>query len=343
MDCAGIQERLSEYIDGVLDEKTARMVEEHILTCQNCKETAASLSAVVKELNALRPMPAPADFLEKIHQRLEPRPQTNRLFRKLFVPFKIKIPLQLAAAVAVCILVVLAFNFQKQRFQMIQPYNAYQSRKIAENQKTEHIRPLYKKELKNPAPVFKETPPKISASEQVTPAQRSSIKSFAQPPIRKESEPASAMPTRTELSPGKVRLIKLALVLNTGTLGAVSQPNLAQKTTPMREMVQKPSEKERIDKDLFARGIETRQKSREETFLSRLNHILVPLKGSVLSVTLIKHTKRLESILVEIPPGNYAFFCKNIIQIASFKTPPPILSSKSAGTMKLLISVTYPK
>ena len=341
MDCAGIQERLSEYIDGALDETTARTVEKHISTCADCKETLASLTAVVKELNTLESMPAPPNFLEKIHRRMEPRPRATPLFRKLFVPFKIKIPLQLAAAAAVSILVVLVFNFQKPRIQMIQPYKAYQSQKAAEKPKADHISPLNKNETKNPAPVFKSTPPKIADSEQRVPAQRFIMKSFGSSQTQKESEPASARPARAGSSAGTSRPIKLDLVLHTGTLGAASQPNFAQKTTPMREMVKKPSEEERIDKDLFASGIETRQKSQEETFLSRLNHILVPLKGNLLSVNTPEHTKRLESILVEIPAGNYTSFCKNLSRLANFKTPPPELSAKGLKTVKLLISLTY--
>jgi len=53
MDCTGIQELLSEYIDGTLDANTTKTVEEHISTCEDCKETFASLSAMVEELNAL--------------------------------------------------------------------------------------------------------------------------------------------------------------------------------------------------------------------------------------------------------------------------------------------------
>ena len=343
MDCAGIQERLSEYIDGALDDKTARMVEKHLSTCQDCKETATSLRAVVKELNALEPMPAPVDFLEKIHRRMAPRPQKNRLFRILFIPFKVKIPLQLAAAVAVSLLVVLVFNFQKQSVQMIQPNFAYQSQKAAEKPKTDQIRPLYKKELKNPAPVFKKTPPKITDSEQRLPAQRFVMKSFGQPQTQKEPEPASALPAGTGTSAKTGRPIKLALVLHTDTLGTALQPNLAIKTAPMREMAKKSSEEERIDKDLYARSMETRQKSQNETFLSRLNHILAPLKGDILSVNTSRSSGRFKSVLVEIPSENYESFCKDIIRFASFKTPPPALSAKSPETLKLLINVAYPE
>jgi Putative zinc-finger/Predicted integral membrane protein (DUF2275) len=341
MDCSGIQERLSEYIDGALDETTARTVEKHISTCKDCKETVASLRTVVNELKALEQMPAPADFLEKIHQRMEPRPQANRLFRKLFVPIKAKIPLQLAAAVAVSILVVLVFNLQKSNFQMIQPYTAYQPQSAAEKSTADHIKPVYKEEIKHAAPFLKKTPPKLSDSEQGTSAQRSRIQSLGQPPIQKESEPASAMPEKTGPPAGKGRFMELALVFHTGTTGEASQQQFALKETPMRKSVKESTEKESMDKNLPAKGIEAGQKDQSEAFLSRLNHILVPLRGNVLSVNTPKHVKRVESVLVQIPAGNYASFCKDLSRLAAFKTPPPALPAKSLKTVNLLISLTY--
>lgn len=113
MDCSAIQELLSEYIDGALDVKAKEAVEKHILTCENCKQELASLSAVVEELGSLDQVKAPADFLEKIHERMEPRFSIDRLIRKLFVPFHIKIPLELAAVATVTILVFFVLNIQQ--------------------------------------------------------------------------------------------------------------------------------------------------------------------------------------------------------------------------------------
>lgn len=341
MDCPGIQERLSEYIDGALDETTARTVEKHISTCKDCKAMLASLRAVVKELNALERMPAPADFLEKIHRRMKPGPQPNRLVRKMFVPFKIKIPLQLAAAVAVSILVVLIFNFQKSKIKIIQPYKTYQSQRAAEKSTPDHIKPIYKEETKHPAPFFKKTPPKMSDSEQGELAQRYRNQLSGQVPIQKESEPASTMAEKIGQPAGKGRPIELALLLHEGAMGATSQQQLAMKATPMRKTAKESSEKESTDKNLSAKGIESWQKVQGENFLSRLNHILVPLRGRVLSVNTSKHVKRVESVLVLIPSEEYASFCKDIRQLSTFKTPPPALPDESLKTVKLLINLTY--
>jgi hypothetical protein len=343
MDCSGIQERLSEYIDGALDEKTAQSVEKHMTTCKGCKEMYASLSAVVKELNALEPMAAPADILEKIHQRMKPRPQVNRFFKKLFFPFKVKIPLQLAAAATVCILVVLVIHLQQSKFQMIQPYKAYQSQRAAEKEKTDHIESLYHVAKKHSAPVSKETPPMISATEKGSAGQRSGIQSSGQGLIQTESRPASPMSPNAGPSAGKSRPIELALVLKTGVMGDASLSRLAMKAAQMRKSDEKLAEKESVNQDGSKRNIEPRQSNRTANFLSSMTHILSPLQGSVLSVDSPKHANGSGSILVQIPAKYYDFFCKDIGRLASFKTPPPALSDKSPETVTLLIKVSSQK
>ena len=82
MDCAAIIERLSEYIDGTLDVQTRTAVEKHIAVCENCKQELASLRSVVEELGALDLVKPPADFLEKIHERLETRSGFKNILRK---------------------------------------------------------------------------------------------------------------------------------------------------------------------------------------------------------------------------------------------------------------------
>ena len=150
MDCAAIQELLSEYIDGTLDAKTVQVVERHVSVCEDCKETLASLSAIVEELKTLEPVEPPADFLEKIHQRMEPRFDINRILRKLFVPFKIKIPLQLAAAATASILVVMVLNLQKSEYQKIQPLKAAKSEQLAEKPKSDHPTSEFNRTLSAP-------------------------------------------------------------------------------------------------------------------------------------------------------------------------------------------------
>lgn len=341
MDCAGIQELLSEYIDGTLDAKAVQVVEKHISACADCKETLASLSAMVEELNALESMKAPADFLEKIHQRMEPRSYFSRLFRKLFVPFKIKIPLQLAAAATASILVVMVLNLQKSEYQKMQPKKASKSEYVAEKSKADYLTPEFKKKTKPPAPVLEEAPGRLSDSEQSMPAQRSRVKTLVQPSIQTESEPSSSVLAKSIPSAGKGQPIKLTIVLKPVVIGRGYTPDMAMRTMPLPETDKKTIEKEKIDKDFLEGKIGAGQKNQVDDLLLRMNQIIRPLKGKILTKKYHKQKDRLTSIHVQIPAENYASFCRELNSLGTFNTPPPALSDESLETVTLLINFTY--
>ena len=114
MECTRIRELISEYIDDTLDAEARAAVEEHISACMGCKEELTKVSALVDELGSLGSVKAPGDLLEKIHERMDLGYGFRRIVRKLFVPFRIKIPLEFAGAVVVAILVVAVFlNIQQ--------------------------------------------------------------------------------------------------------------------------------------------------------------------------------------------------------------------------------------
>jgi hypothetical protein len=343
MDCTGIQELLSEYIDGTLDAKAVQVVEKHMSVCGDCKESLASLRAMVQELNALEPVKAPSDFLEKIHQRMESRSTFSWTFRKLFVPLKIKIPLQLAAAATASILVVMVLSHQKSEYQKMQPLKASKSEWFAEKPREDHLTPQFKTKTKPKAPAFEEVPARLTDSEQGIPAQRSRLKTLAQPSIQRESEPPSSVLAKAKPSAGKAQPIALALILKPIVIGGAYAPEIAMQTTPLPEGDKKTFEKKRTDKDTFGRKFEAGQKNQIDDVLLRMNHIIWPLKGKILTKEYHKQKDRLKSIHVQIPVENYATFCRELTRLGTFKTPPPALSDQSFETVKLLIRFTYPE
>lgn len=175
------------------------------------------------------------------------------------------------------------------------------------------------------------------------PAQRSRVKTFVQPSIQRESEPSSSVLAKAGLSPGKGQPIELALLLNPVVIGRGYAPDMAMQTMPLPEGDKKTIEKERTDKDAFGRKFEPKKKSQFDDLLLRMNHIIWPLKGKILTKEYHKQKDRLTSIHVQIPVKNYASFCRELTRLATFKTPPPALSDESLGTVKLLINFTYPE
>ncbi len=343
MDCAGIQELLSEYIDGTLDAKATAGVEKHISACKICKEELIAIRAMVEELGDLEPVKAPSDFLEKIHERMEPRSDFSRLVRKLFVPFRIKIPLQLAAAATAAILVVLVWNIQQPEIQTMQPSKAYKVEGFAETPKADHIKPALKKEAKRLLSIAEEAPGRLSDSEHRMLARKSKDKTTVQPSIQVKPEPSSSFFSKARQSAGKGQPIELALVLKTGDIGRAYAPDIAMESAPLLESDDKTVENERADKHSFGRKIEAIQKDPVDDLLSTMKQIIRPLKGKILAVEYHKQEERIKSIHVQIPTKSYGSFCNELEKLATFKTPPPALIDTRLEAMEFLINFTYPK
>jgi hypothetical protein len=336
MDCSAIQGLLSEFIDGTLDVQTRTAVEKHISTCENCKQELASLRAVVEELDSLDQVKAPADFLEKIHERMEPHFSIDRLIRKLFVPFHIKIPLELAAVTTVTILVVLVLNIQQPEIQMMKIPTASKSQRFAKNLKEDRIKPEFKKEAESPAPVLEEAPAKLSDSEHVMLARRSKSKAV-KPSIQRESEPYSPVLAKAKQPIGKGQRIELALVLKTGVIGDFYEPGIAMQATPLLESDEKATESERADIDSFGGKLEAGKRGSATDLLSRMKHIIGLVQGKVLTVDYDSQAEQLKSIHAKIPTKSYKLFCKKLARLATFQSPPPDLTDKDLETIQVRI------
>jgi hypothetical protein len=153
LECTRVRELISEYIDDTLDAEARAAVEEHVSACMGCKEELTSLSALVDELGSLGPVKAPGDLLEKIHERLDLGYGFHRIVRKLFVPFRIKIPLEFAGAVVVAILVVAVFlNIQQTEEKIAKIPKITTQERSALKPPVDHLEPALKQDAKLAAP-----------------------------------------------------------------------------------------------------------------------------------------------------------------------------------------------
>jgi hypothetical protein len=64
------QDRLSEYLDGLLTEPETRALEEHLQTCESCQTALAELRSVVERLHGDRLDPTPEGVWPRIASRL---------------------------------------------------------------------------------------------------------------------------------------------------------------------------------------------------------------------------------------------------------------------------------
>jgi hypothetical protein len=108
MKCKEIHEVLEQYLDNELSPEARKEVREHLKGCPACREELASVKRYRKAMASLKTVPAPDDFLESVHRRLDRSP-LRRLLDFLFSPVHIKVPLEAAGVLATVIIVLLLF------------------------------------------------------------------------------------------------------------------------------------------------------------------------------------------------------------------------------------------
>jgi hypothetical protein len=343
MECALIQERLSEYIDGTLDADDRAAVENHISTCKNCKEDLASLTEMVEELHTMDPVEAPADFLEKIHERMDSRFSLDRIIRKLFIPFRIKIPLELAAAATITILVFFVFNIQQKDVPSVHILSNSISEKMAEKPTEDRMKPAFEKEAKSVAPVLEADPTTPSDKKQIRLTRKSKATTTVQPSIQRESKPLTSVLGKAEEAPPviKDKIIQLAMVLKTTLTGGVYRPGIAMEPAQLPKKDEKTAGTESSDSDFFEQNVTARHKAPVSGLFPSLKNIISRAQGKVSSVEFDRQTDRLKSIDAEIPAQSYPSFCRELARLATFQAPPRPLSDKDPDTIQVRISFIY--
>ncbi|UCG51038.1 MAG: zf-HC2 domain-containing protein [Candidatus Latescibacterota bacterium] len=115
MDCRDVKEHLSEYVDEMLPEKEASEIKDHLARCADCLGEYESTLKIIKHMNEMETIDAPAEFLEKVTARLEKRFSFGGWLRRLFVPLRVKLPLELAGIAAAVALLVYVFGVRDGR------------------------------------------------------------------------------------------------------------------------------------------------------------------------------------------------------------------------------------
>ncbi|MDY0360861.1 MAG: zf-HC2 domain-containing protein [Desulforegulaceae bacterium] len=69
--CIQMFEVYSQYLDGELDEKQKKEVEEHIETCQECRACILTLKKTRELCSKMPRVKAPDDFSSKLHSQIK--------------------------------------------------------------------------------------------------------------------------------------------------------------------------------------------------------------------------------------------------------------------------------
>jgi anti-sigma factor RsiW len=97
MKCAEVEEKLSEYLEALLDRDTADAVRDHLAACARCREELRLLDETRQAVTALPSIDLPAGFTQRVMARVREEAERPNLFQRLFRPFHIKIPIHALA------------------------------------------------------------------------------------------------------------------------------------------------------------------------------------------------------------------------------------------------------
>ncbi len=322
MECAKIKDLLSEYIDGTLDAQTKALIDEHLLACPECNEELASLKTLIRELGSVESFKAPDDFLEKLHERLEPRFSFRKIMRILFVPGRIKIPLEFAAATAMAVL-IFSILYIQQPEKMI-PYVPESSTHVKVTGKTsmDTVSPAGKGEVFKSKPF----PGKATAEQPVEKRELIELKLL----LEKDGPGKAYAPSEAmEAAPAQER--------------DAEKPRTARLAAPKAEMKKDTLRRERLVTG-FAKEKSPVLEEEPRPSLSSLHDTFIKVKelimlaeGRTLSVEYEPHTERPQSIRAEIPAKNYKSFCDKLNRLAILHTSPPTISENGQGTIRIRI------
>lgn len=104
MNCQDVRELSSDYLDRRLAPHELSALEEHLGVCPDCRREIEALRATISLLGSLDLVETSADFLSRVHRKLEKESRLSRIRGWLLEPIKIKVPLEITALVLVGIL-----------------------------------------------------------------------------------------------------------------------------------------------------------------------------------------------------------------------------------------------
>jgi hypothetical protein len=111
MECRGIRQRLSAYLEGIVSSEEKKIIEEHLLSCQPCSVALRNLKRTGELVRALEEVEPPHGMKQKVLARIRREQESKKsTLEKLFFPLRIKIPIQAAATVLIAVLAVYVFK-----------------------------------------------------------------------------------------------------------------------------------------------------------------------------------------------------------------------------------------
>lgn len=342
MKCSDIEKHLSAYMDDELDAPIRIQVANHLSECRHCSEILESLEAVASVMGARTTVYAPADFLDKLHERIQTESSLKRFFRRLFVPFKIKILLEFATTAALCFLIFFVVNTSQQIKEVSLPVSKNVPVESAEKRASKTDTGVaIKDEAKSEPVMYKAMPQPAPVRRKATIELVFLMPAKGLDHFRREA--SSEMEVSAEYDKQVVPVVKSKQQHGPYQLkGLPSSSGNVPADTAVGRYGSEP-EKMRLSEETILKKESLATVSFAEDIVVRVKVLVAQVDGSILSVDDSDQTGPSPSLQVEIPASAYEYFILKLHQIADFQTPPLEKFSTDPETIRMIIRFVFSK
>jgi len=111
MECGDVQKNLPAYMEGMISSEEKVVIDEHLKTCQKCKESLSDLKKTVEHLQNLEEIEPPQWLTQKIMMSVRSEAEARkRILQRLFYPLHIKLPVEAVATILVAVATIYVFK-----------------------------------------------------------------------------------------------------------------------------------------------------------------------------------------------------------------------------------------
>ncbi len=114
MECERLKERFSAYLDGLLPAEESTILEEHLKSCERCRESLADLGKTIGHVRDLEEIEPPLWLTNKVMAKIRAEAEPKKgIIERLFYPLSLKLPIQAVATVLIVATALYVFRMME--------------------------------------------------------------------------------------------------------------------------------------------------------------------------------------------------------------------------------------
>lgn len=117
--CRNVQEIMSAYLDGEVSPDEERMVREHVASCSECKVVLQDLQKTAQLVKGLDEVEPPPWLTQKIMAHVRDEAEKAGFFKRIFYPFRIKVPIQAFATLLIVVVVFYVYKSNEPQYERV--------------------------------------------------------------------------------------------------------------------------------------------------------------------------------------------------------------------------------